>query len=506
MVHIYPANTHSFVKPIFLVLFFLISIPPLAYSIEPYTCDLQDGGEIEGDELKCGPYSPLSIRHIREAEGAGEDIVYQWQYSSVSTEGPWIDIDTAVEKEYTPDVISKTTWFRRLAFQTGCEEGIASNVIVKKVGNKPLASFDIPSQICAGDTVDFNISSPQNTALYFWSFTAAVFDADSGQTASSSWTEPGSYLATVQAVDGICSTQTTRNIKVLDCCENVADGGEVGFDEMECGPYDPEKIINVILPSGGSGELEYLWMTSNDSSLPLEDWEVIPNSDTPEFDPEEIKFSQYYVRCARRSGCTNYIAESNFVLKAIDIIAECAASHIGFDLNVKQRNTSEIELSWTTAPYETSATFEVQKSTDRLAYERIAEIETDGSDVYTYVDKDIESPLNYYRIIQQNSGGVAYISDTERLAIRQVAKSEGIVLYPNPTQQELRLNMNLDEQTGKFVQIRILDMSGKMFYESVSTWENGKRIDISELPQGTYTLIVIRPETDSIWSDTFEKN
>jgi SdrD B-like protein/SprB-like repeat protein/type IX secretion system substrate protein len=104
-------------------------------------------------------------------------------------------------------------------------------------------------------------------------------------------------------------------------CDNVTDGGLVGYNEDLCGfGADPAVIVNITSPTGGYGNIEYLWLQSN---VPVfngpgdPNWSMIPNSNVPEYDPGPINISTYYIRCARREGCGNYPGESNIVAKSI---------------------------------------------------------------------------------------------------------------------------------------------------------------------------------------------
>jgi hypothetical protein len=112
----------------------------------------------------------------------------------------------------------------------------------------------------------------------------------------------------------------------IDCgifkeCDNVTDGGLIGYDEDLCGiGADPAPIVNVASPTGGFGTLEYLWMYSyvpvwNGPGDP--NWTPIPNSNSPTYDPGPVGQTTYYIRCVRRQGCNDYIGESNIVAKKV---------------------------------------------------------------------------------------------------------------------------------------------------------------------------------------------
>ncbi len=101
-------------------------------------------------------------------------------------------------------------------------------------------------------------------------------------------------------------------------CDNVTDGGKIEADEdpEACGPFDAEIITNLELPTGGSGELEYIWLAST-IECPTELTDMIPGANGPDYDPGVLTATTYFVRCARRVGCTVWI-ESDCVVKTVD--------------------------------------------------------------------------------------------------------------------------------------------------------------------------------------------
>lgn len=101
-------------------------------------------------------------------------------------------------------------------------------------------------------------------------------------------------------------------------CDNVLTGGKIQGNESGCPApvWDPSAITSVSLPAGGSGNLEYVWMaTTDEPTSPLAQWMPLPNSNGPSYDPGPVSVTTYYKRFARRSGCTDYVGESNVVTK-----------------------------------------------------------------------------------------------------------------------------------------------------------------------------------------------
>ncbi len=98
-------------------------------------------------------------------------------------------------------------------------------------------------------------------------------------------------------------------------CDNVTEGGVIAYDESFEGAYDPEPIVNESSPSGGSGDMEYLWLASY-TDCPNGLGDAIPGSNMLEYDPGPITQTTYYLRCSRRVGCTTWF-ESNCIVKEV---------------------------------------------------------------------------------------------------------------------------------------------------------------------------------------------
>jgi len=113
----------------------------------------------------------------------------------------------------------------------------------------------------------------------------------------------------------------TIDAGVFQECDNITDGGSIQGNENLCGlGADPAPITELNPPSGGFGTLEFIWLQSN---VPIfngpgdPNWTMIPNSNSPDLDPGPITQTTYYIRCARRSPCTDFIGESNIISKII---------------------------------------------------------------------------------------------------------------------------------------------------------------------------------------------
>lgn len=137
-------------------------------------------------------------------------------------------------------------------------------------------------------------------------------------------------------------------------CKNVTSGGEIGYNQLICGPgNDPVKIVNILSPSGVVGDLEYLWMYTTDRALTFDMnlFSPVPNSDSPEFDPGPLYQTTYYARCVRKRGCYGFL-ESNVVkvevgnratVKVVSSPTLCLNANNFLEV---QTSTSSAQITW----------------------------------------------------------------------------------------------------------------------------------------------------------------
>ncbi len=96
-------------------------------------------------------------------------------------------------------------------------------------------------------------------------------------------------------------------------CENTTDGGMIGFDLVLCdGDNDPPVLESITDASGGTGELEYLWLSST-TGCPDDLTQAISGSTAATYDPGPLATTTWFRRCSRRSACQVWSTESNCV-------------------------------------------------------------------------------------------------------------------------------------------------------------------------------------------------
>ena len=149
-------------------------------------------------------------------------------------------------------------------------------------------------------------------------------------------------------------TGCSSNIVV---CDNVESGGTIGSGEIICGiPGDPAEIESIQPASGGSGSIEYQWLSFTEE-CPDDLNYAIPGATGLSYDPGPITQPTWYVRCARRENCTEWV-ESNCIYKDVapdvDGSAQVSSNYNGADISCTDASDGSATASGAlgTPPYE----------------------------------------------------------------------------------------------------------------------------------------------------------
>lgn len=122
----------------------------------------------------------------------------------------------------------------------------------------------------------------------------------------------GHYSVTATSASG-CMVVKDVVLESAPCC-NVTSAGVIGNAQSSCVAFDPQPITSVSLPTGGQGNLEYQWL----KKLPGGAYSMIQGANDATYDPGMITTTTMYRRCARRSGCTAFIGESNWITMSVE--------------------------------------------------------------------------------------------------------------------------------------------------------------------------------------------
>mgnify|MGYP005667529051 CR=1 FL=1 len=159
--------------------------------------------------------------------------------------------------------------------------------------------------------------------------------------------------------------------------------------------------------------------------------------------------------------------------------------------------SAEIELNWITASEVNNEKFEVLRSTDAITYEKIGEVQGNGtistSSFYNFIDSDVQKDVVYYYKLKQ----IDYTGDFEFSGVVNaiIASNKKLVvgnLIPNPTNSFTSIEI-VSPRDGN-VDYRITNLVGQEVGKGSFMIDKGiqkKHFNISELISGNYIITFV---------------
>lgn len=279
-------------------------------------------------------------------------------------------------------------------------------------------------------------------------------------------------------------------------CEDYSYGGQIGFDQEICPGEFPNTLVSISMPTGGYGATEFLWMRSNiGGPLSNGSWMEIPNSNAPTYDPPQLTQTTFFIRCVRREGCTEFIAESNIV---VIVVNSCIGGPMT-SLNAEVHGQTEIEVTWLTAPESSLYSYQVQRSADGIDFETLGTVSGQGDqqtmNEYSFMDEHPRIGRNIYRIIREDlTDGQQVFSELVEAMFN--IGNERFFVYPNPASGTLFVE-SIYNMNGNAT-LQLFDATGKLL-ETVIVDENiGKStIDFTRYASGPYFIKVKYADKDA---------
>jgi hypothetical protein len=320
----------------------------------------------------------------------------------------------------------------------------------------------------------------------------------------------------------------TRNSNITSDCHNVTDGGEIEGPQENCGPFDPDPILSVVPGQGGTGELEYVWLW-NDQPLPevngSNGWVEIPNTNVPSYDPGLLTETRYFTRFVRRSGCTQYIGQSNMINKTIlnnymavfatessvicngqpALLTASSAEHYHWSTDQYSQSilVSDTGYYWVANQCDTSAlyyvgeaeleppvieqtslcSFGVVNFNDSLNYQWYL----DGEPISGSTAQFNSDSLNgTYTVMARSTNGCNVESNSfscyNNTTVGEIAQHT-LSIYPNPTTNQLHVQFAGSQTTYRFT---VFSIQGKVILSDELLPNNS--IDVSSIPSGIHFI------------------
>ena len=150
-------------------------------------------------------------------------------------------------------------------------------------------------------------------------------------------------------------------------------------------------------------------------------------------------------------------------------------------------------LTWETASEKNNVGFEIERSATGKTYEKIGFIAGNGTtstqNTYTFLDKNVLSLFNYYRLKQIDVDGTATYSNIINLESKKGNKT--IKIYPNPSNKVLNIelpDLSLNPDAEGTEGLVIFNKLGQLMYQQKNKTQQTLRIDVQDWATGIYFI------------------
>jgi uncharacterized repeat protein (TIGR01451 family) len=352
--------------------------------------------------------------------------------------------------------------------------------------------------------------TPVGTATYVWNTNALTQNI----TISSA----GGYTVTLTDASG-CKVSATIEAVMLPCAALIGDHvwNDADKDGIQGGSETPIPNVKV-----------YLY-DKNDLTLAIDSTQT--NLTTGNYQFTILRAGDYAVRFQDLAGwtrtkttantadgsdaiqATGWVASITVVLGTNNMALD--AGYYATTLPVKMlyfngsARECTVSVKWATATELNSQQFTVERSADGFNWAALGTVKSAGTtNIAQYYEYKDEKPLrtNYYRLVQMDFDGN---TETFNLNTQIDAKdcygdtNNGISdIYPNPISSgELSLKFFTDHAGSEKLEFVLYDILGKKiasYPQTVTQGASALKLDISDLPSGTYMLHVIGNDWYSI--------
>ncbi|QNF35452.1 gliding motility-associated C-terminal domain-containing protein [Adhaeribacter swui] len=360
-------------------------------------------------------------------KGGGSTITYRWEIKTEETGYFQPIAGNTNSLNYAPPVLSKTTWFRRIALSGGCES-ISNEIeitVAQAIANNIIAANQT---VCYGSEPNLlEGSTPtggDGTFTYIWEYSTTGLASDFVTAPNPSFDQnyqPGRLKETTwfrRKVSSAGNTHLSNTIKITVAAQ-ISENSITGSQTI-C-YNDTPTVLTGAPVTGGANQPDYLWESSTDGI----NFITAPGiSNQASYSPGALTRTTWYRRNVSSGGCTNLA--SNLVqvtvvplpvLAPVSPVTVCPGNSATLTVDANNYQIEWYETATSTTPlhvgrsFATPAlnrerTYYAQPVNQGCAGERIAikvlleaPVANAGTDVTIEAGKSTEL---------QGSGGVSY--------------------------------------------------------------------------------------------------
>lgn len=199
-------------------------------------------------------------------------------------------------------------------------------------------------------------------------------------------------------------------------------------------------------------------------------------------------------------GTTLVTAAANTIYRGIAFTPGTNPLPVSWMAFTGSRDKRGISLEWSTASEMNNMHFDIQRSSDNVAFEMIGRVKGAGNSItaqhYRFTDAASLAGTSYYRIMQVDLDGKTAYSNT--ISISGTLPAASIQAMPNPFHNELSIVISTAAEGTAIIELT--DLLGKTHYatsQDVVAGDNQLSIPAERLNAGVY-LIRIKTGNDTI--------
>lgn len=425
--------------------------------------------------------------------------IYQWQRSITSSSvGYVVASGTNNGQNYSPSLITQSTWFRRVVNSNGCSD--TSNTIAVSVNPKPNVGLtvNIPMQVLSSGFTFTDITT--NSISRLWSFgdgTIAVTNP-----VVKGYSSAGFYNVTLSVTNSFsCVDSNSISVTALPNAPTNS-ASSLTFSNITYGSMQliwsngngqrriviarAVSAVNVNPQNGISYTAKSLF--GSGSQLGTGNYVVYKGTGNTVTVTGLNFFTQYYYAVIEYNGDTT-LSSYQSTPYLTNFASTLPVKWLDFTAILRNENT--VQLDWTTASEINNSHFEVERLADNWGM--IGRVKGNGisNEIsrYQFIDTTFNhSEMNlYYRLKQVDFDGKYEYS---KIVVVDLAKSKldnSIIVFPNPNEGIFTIEFNNSYDLKK---IQIYDVLGKMV-KGVSTTEAKTIINLGNFGNGIYLINVI---------------
>ena len=170
---------------------------------------------------------------------------------------------------------------------------------------------------------------------------------------------------------------------------------------------------------------------------------------------------------------------------------------------IAQKSDKNVDLLWSTSSETNGSHFEIERSQDLTTWTTLGKVDAIGESTteqkYNFLDDRL--PLNarsaqkvfYYRLKMVDNDNSSDYSEIR--TVRFDTNQEGdFLVYPNPSINEVYVNLSSITPESGPANMNILNMSGQLVKQVTLTTSDDIRVDVSDLTAGVYYFITSQGE------------